>query len=72
MTGRSAYDDQSVPPVPVPGCPVCAGLASRRDEARARRDGSAETDAAVLLRRHQRQEHGGASVRDAVMEPPGG
>ena len=56
MTVRGTHDDPSVPPVPVPGCAVCADLTARRDEARARRDGSAETDANVLLRRHQRQE----------------
>ncbi|MFF7264916.1 hypothetical protein ACFZCL_32200 [Streptomyces sp. NPDC008159] len=49
------------PPVPVPGCAACAELAARRDEARARYDGSAETDANVLLRHHQRRDHGGAA-----------
>ncbi|MFF5361633.1 hypothetical protein ACFY4I_19900 [Streptomyces scabiei] len=47
------------PPVPAPGCPACAELAVRRDEARARYDRSAETDANVLLRHHQRQGHAG-------------
>ncbi|MFD9114796.1 DUF7848 domain-containing protein [Streptomyces bottropensis] len=52
------------PPVPVPGCAACADLAERRDEARARYDRSAETDANVLLRHHQRREHaGGARTR---------
>jgi hypothetical protein len=50
----------SRPPVPVPGCAACAELAVRRDEARARHDRSAETDANVLLRHHRRREHGGA------------
>ncbi len=45
------------PPVPVNGCAACAELAVRRDEARARYDRSAETDANVLLRHHQRREH---------------
>ncbi|MFD9136887.1 hypothetical protein ACFVZA_31515 [Streptomyces bottropensis] len=70
------------PPVPVPGCAACADLAERRDEARARYDRSAETDANVLLRHHQRREHaGGARTRrvfryvpyviaqDATVEP---
>lgn len=52
--------DVDQPPVPVPGCAGCAELAARRDAARASFDGSAETDANVLLRQHQRQEHGGA------------
>ncbi|KFG10411.1 MULTISPECIES: hypothetical protein [Streptomyces] len=47
------------PPVPVPGCAACAELAVRRGEARARYDRSAETDANVLLRHHQRREHAG-------------
>ncbi len=49
------------PPVPVTGCTACAELAVRRDEARARYDRSAETDANVLLRHHQRREHGGGA-----------
>ncbi|MEU0246041.1 hypothetical protein ABZ192_17180 [Streptomyces sp. NPDC006235] len=51
--------DPSRPPVPVPGCAVCEELGVRRDQARAAFDGSAVTDANVLLRHHQRQEHGG-------------
>ncbi|MFB7374227.1 hypothetical protein ACFC0D_30770 [Streptomyces sp. NPDC056222] len=47
----------SRPPVPVPGCGVCAELAGRRTEARARFDWSAETDANVLLRRHRGEHH---------------
>jgi hypothetical protein len=38
-------------------CAACADLAGLREEARARRDGTAETDANVLLRRHQRRYH---------------
>jgi hypothetical protein len=49
--------DLSRPPRPVPGCPACGELAERRDTARAAYDRSAETDANVLLRQHQRQEH---------------
>ncbi|MFF0158604.1 hypothetical protein ACFYRY_13865 [Streptomyces sp. NPDC005263] len=51
--------DVSRPPVPVPGCGSCEELATRRDEARAAFDGSAETDANVLLRQHQGRDHGG-------------
>jgi hypothetical protein len=39
----------------VAGCDVCAVLARRREEARERDDGSAESDADVLLRRHPHQ-----------------
>lgn len=49
--------DVSRPPVPVSGCRTCSDLAARRDDARARFDGSKETDANVLMRQHQRQEH---------------
>jgi hypothetical protein len=51
--------DPNRPPAPVPGCAVCEELAVRRDKARAAFDGSAVTDANVLLRQHQRKEHGG-------------
>lgn len=51
--------DLNRPPVPVPGCAVCEELTVRRDEARAAFDGSAVTDANVLLRQHQGREHGG-------------
>ncbi|MGW0945068.1 hypothetical protein ACWD4O_21305 [Streptomyces sp. NPDC002623] len=44
-------------PVPVRDCAACADLAALRTEARARHDGSAETDANVLLSRHQRRYH---------------
>ncbi|MFC9679191.1 hypothetical protein [Streptomyces sp. NPDC056948] len=54
--------DPSRPPVPVPGCAACEELAARRDRARAAFDGSAVTDANVLLRQHQREEHGGESA----------
>jgi hypothetical protein len=50
------------PPSPVPGCATCEALALRRDRARAAFDGSAVTDANVLLRQHQRAEHGGEST----------
>ena len=52
-------DDPARPPSPVPGCATCEELALRRDRARAAFDGSAVTDANVLLRQHQRDEHGG-------------
>ncbi|MEU6507661.1 MULTISPECIES: hypothetical protein [unclassified Streptomyces] len=50
-------EDLSRPPRPVPGCAACLTLAERRESARAAYDRSAETDANVLLRQHQRQEH---------------
>ncbi|MFD8230924.1 hypothetical protein ACFV20_03335 [Streptomyces sp. NPDC059696] len=53
--------DPARPPSPVPGCATCEELALRRDRARAAFDGSAVTDANVLLRQHQRDEHGGES-----------
>jgi len=53
---RSSQHAQE-PPVPVRDCAACADLAGLRDDARARHDGSAETDADVLLRRHQRRYH---------------
>lgn len=46
------------PPVPVPGCTECAELGARRAASRARSDWSGETDANVLLRVHQRRDHG--------------
>jgi len=55
-----AANDQTVrnrPPVPVPGCRECAELGARRAAARAAFDWSAETDANVLLRSHQRRDH---------------
>lgn len=50
------------PPVPVADCAQCEALAVRRARARAEFDGSGETDANVLLRQHQRREHGGVRV----------
>ncbi|MFJ9827033.1 hypothetical protein ACIRSU_22080 [Streptomyces sp. NPDC101160] len=47
----------SRPPMPVPGCVRCAELDDSRAAARARFDWSAETDANVLLRRHQADGH---------------
>ncbi|MFV0134360.1 hypothetical protein ACLGIH_14140 [Streptomyces sp. HMX87] len=60
----TAYPLVSVgpPPEPVPGCARCAELAADREDARAADDGSAETDADVLLTRHQRQRHPGRRV----------
>ncbi|MER5339317.1 hypothetical protein ABT030_03020 [Streptomyces mirabilis] len=43
--------------LPIPDCQPCVDLAALRDEARARNDGTAETDANVLLRRHQHRDH---------------
>lgn len=62
MTLRQ-HESLGRPPVPVPGCEGCAELAVRRDEARARYDRSAETDANVLLRQHQRREHAPGAAR---------
>ncbi|OQR61357.1 hypothetical protein B6E66_25130 [Streptomyces maremycinicus] len=45
------------PPVPAPDCAECDDLASRREHARDTHDRSAETDANVLLRGHQRRDH---------------
>ncbi|GAA1883943.1 hypothetical protein [Streptantibioticus ferralitis] len=49
--------DVSRPPAPVPGCQACARLAEQRAVARAEFDRSHETDANVLMRRHQLQQH---------------
>jgi hypothetical protein len=56
-------DEVNGPPVPVPGCEACTGLALRRERARALFDGSAETDVNVLLRQHHRRVHGPARPR---------
>lgn len=80
VSGNSMTEDISTPPSPVPDCPACADLAALRDDARARGDGTAETDANVLLRRHQRRDHGAklrrifrfvpyAIVQDSGTEP---
>ncbi|MFJ3442628.1 hypothetical protein ACIPM2_15830 [Streptomyces sp. NPDC086081] len=55
--GLSADPDR--PPLPVRGCAACEELSLRRDRARAAFDASGVTDANVLLRKHQREEHGG-------------
>ncbi|WP_315986732.1 hypothetical protein [Streptomyces sp. STR69] len=57
--GNSVPYDISTPPSPIPDCPSCADLAALRHDARARarNDGTAETDANVLLRRHQHRDH---------------
>jgi len=44
-------------PEPVPGCAACDELDRFRARAREECDRTRETDANVLLRRHQRQEH---------------
>ncbi|MGW6567274.1 hypothetical protein [Streptomyces sp. NPDC054975] len=54
---RARTVDLDRPPVPVPDCEACALLADQRRDARARFDGSAETDANVLLRRHLLADH---------------
>ncbi|GAA1433496.1 hypothetical protein GCM10009601_56130 [Streptomyces thermospinosisporus] len=59
----------SPPPEPVPGCGECAELAARRSRARAADDGSAETDADVLLRRHQRRVHEPLALRPGKTDP---
>ncbi|WP_432157339.1 hypothetical protein [Streptomyces sp. bgisy153] len=60
---RTGQEDPAGPPIPSPGCETCAGLAARRDEARARHDASAVTDANVLIRRHQEQAHPATRTR---------
>ena len=55
--GNSVPYDISTPPSPLPDCQACFDLAVLRDDARARNDGTAETDANVLLRRHQHRDH---------------
>ncbi|MDT9691143.1 hypothetical protein Q5762_22905 [Streptomyces sp. P9(2023)] len=54
---RTRTADLSRPPAPVPGCEACAALDGQRRAARVAYDGSAETDANVLLRRHLWQDH---------------
>ncbi|MEU6099054.1 hypothetical protein [Streptomyces sp. NPDC047079] len=49
--------DTSRPPLPVRGCATCTELDGLREAARAEYDGSAETDANVLLGRHHNQKH---------------
>ncbi|MGW1716659.1 hypothetical protein [Streptomyces sp. NPDC002156] len=56
---RAVRDTWGRPPQPVSGCDTCAELAGQRQTARAESDASAVTDADVLMRRHQRAEHGG-------------
>ncbi|MFF5538179.1 hypothetical protein ACFY71_38005 [Streptomyces cinerochromogenes] len=41
----------------MPGCAACLELVERRESARVAFDRSAESDANVLLHRHQRTEH---------------
>lgn len=50
-------EDLSRPPQPVRGCLQCVELDTLREAAYAVSDRSAETDANVLMRKHQRQEH---------------
>ncbi|MEV7125243.1 hypothetical protein [Streptomyces sp. NPDC093260] len=57
--GAAGPEAPTRPPLPVRGCAVCEALDAERHIARAEGDGSAETDANVLLRRHRRQEHDG-------------
>ncbi|MEU8027723.1 hypothetical protein AB0C13_03660 [Streptomyces sp. NPDC049099] len=57
VEGRCTVTNVPLPPVPVPGCQACTELALLREEARARDDGTTETDANVLLRRHHRRDH---------------
>lgn len=50
--------DVSRAPLPVDGCEPCRELAARRNAARAAFDYSAIGDANVLMRTHQRLDHG--------------
>ncbi|MBM4821337.1 MULTISPECIES: DUF7848 domain-containing protein [Streptomyces] len=54
---REPVRDIDAPPVPYAGCEECASLAVLRHEARACGDGTTETDANVLMRRHQAKDH---------------
>ncbi|MFC4464937.1 hypothetical protein ACFPH6_10350 [Streptomyces xiangluensis] len=56
-------DELNRPPVPTPGCATCTELAITRDDARARGNRRAETDADVLLRRHQHSDHACRTTR---------
>ncbi|WP_328480379.1 MULTISPECIES: DUF7848 domain-containing protein [unclassified Streptomyces] len=57
-------------PAPVRDCAACADLAALREDARTRHDGSAETDADVLLRRHQLRYHAALlGLRDYALVP---
>ncbi|MFJ5777460.1 hypothetical protein [Streptomyces sp. NPDC093094] len=56
-TAPPGPDPAHSPPRPEPGCPACEELTALRRIARAAYDHSAETDANVLLRQHQRQDH---------------
>ncbi|MBK3571543.1 MULTISPECIES: hypothetical protein [unclassified Streptomyces] len=49
----------AIPPRPVADCPACTELAGLRATARTEQDYSAETDANVLLRKHQIEAHPG-------------
>lgn len=66
---RAPYGDgPPAAPAPVPGCATCTALAAQREDARAEFDRSGETDANVLLRRHQRLRHPEADCQRAVGE----
>ncbi|MFC1402427.1 MULTISPECIES: hypothetical protein [Streptacidiphilus] len=51
------YALRQADPQPVAGCDDCERLAQRRSAARSAGDGSAATDANVLLRQHLQQDH---------------
>jgi hypothetical protein len=53
-------------PAPVPGCATCRRLAGQRQSARSAGDFSAATDANVLLRAHQGEDHAEARVSCAA------
>ncbi|MBT2442881.1 hypothetical protein J7E93_22790 [Streptomyces sp. ISL-36] len=57
LAPHAPVPDLSGPPAPVPHCLECALLAEQRRAARVRFDGSAESDANVLLRRHLDGDH---------------
>jgi hypothetical protein len=54
-TGPSSYRLQlpAAPPEPKPGCPACAGIASRRAQAAAVGDYSRVSDCNIWIRRHK-------------------
>ncbi|MDN3028850.1 hypothetical protein [Streptomyces sp. S.PB5] len=75
-------EELTQPPVPFADCATCEVLSTLRATARAAADATSETDANVLLRRHQREAHASGPhtrrifrfvpysiVQDATAEP---
>lgn len=55
--GQIVGDEWPPRPTPVPGCLRCTRLSDAWDYARETGDGSAESDANVLLRQHYAADH---------------